>query len=41
MVPPGEAGSKLGFELQVLVGTVASILIGLVLYWRGARRKQE
>ena len=41
LVPPGEAGSKLGFELQVLVGTVASILIGLVLYWRGARRKQE
>lgn len=39
LIPPGEATSKLGFELQLLIGTVVSILIGLVLYWRGARAK--
>jgi hypothetical protein len=39
LIPPGEATSKLGFELQLLIGTVVSILIGLALYWRGARRK--
>jgi amino acid transporter len=39
LIPPGEATSKLGFELQLLIGTVVSILIGLALYWRGARAK--
>ncbi|HVT97513.1 MAG TPA: APC family permease, partial [Acidobacteriaceae bacterium] len=38
-IPPGEATSKLGFEMQLLIGTVISILIGLALYWRGARAK--
>jgi amino acid transporter len=41
LVPPGESQSKLGFELQLLVGTAVSILIGLALYWRGARSKQK
>jgi amino acid transporter len=40
LIPPGEATSKLGFELQLLIGTVVSILIGLALYWRGARTKK-
>jgi glutamate:GABA antiporter len=39
-IPPGDATSKLGFEMQLLIGTVASILIGLVLYWRGVRSKR-
>jgi amino acid transporter len=41
LVPPGDSSNKLGFELKLLVGTLASILIGLVLYWRGARSKQQ
>ena len=39
LIPPGESSNKLGFELKLLVGTVASIVLGLGLYWRGARRK--
>ena len=39
LVPPGEAVSRLGFELQLVIGTVVSILIGLALYWRGVRTK--
>ncbi len=39
LVPPGDSASKLGFELKLLAGTIASILIGLALYSRGARRK--
>lgn len=41
LVPPGDSANKLGFELKLLVGTVASILLGLILYWRGARSKQS
>lgn len=40
LVPPGDSTSKLGFELKLVGGTLASILLGLVLYWRGARSKQ-
>ncbi|MGA7856336.1 MAG: APC family permease, partial [Terracidiphilus sp.] len=39
LVPPGDSANKLGFELKLVVGTVVSILIGLILYWRGAREK--
>ncbi|HTM18685.1 MAG TPA: APC family permease [Terracidiphilus sp.] len=38
-VPPGESVNKVGFELKLVGGTVISILLGLVLYWRGARSK--
>jgi hypothetical protein len=38
-VPPG-GSSALSFELQLVGGTSVSILIGLFLYWRGARSKQ-
>ena len=31
--------AALGFELQLVIGTVVSILIGLALYWRGVRTK--
>jgi amino acid transporter len=41
LVPPGDSANKLGFELKLLAGTAISILIGLALYWRGARSKQE
>jgi hypothetical protein len=40
LVPPGDSASKLGFELKLVIGTAASILLGLFLYWRGARAKQ-
>jgi amino acid transporter len=40
LVPPGDSSSKLGFEFKLLGGTVISLLIGLVLYWRGARAQQ-
>jgi len=39
-VPPGDSADKLGFGVTLVVGTVASVLIGLLLYWRGARSKQ-
>jgi amino acid transporter len=37
--PPGGT-STASFELQLVGGTFVSILIGLVLYWRGARSKK-
>ncbi len=39
LVPPGESTNKFTFELQLLAGTIVSILFGLILYWRGARTK--
>jgi amino acid transporter len=40
LVPPGDSSNKLGFELKLIVGTVVSILIGLALYWRGAKTQR-
>jgi amino acid transporter len=40
LVPPGDSANKLGFELKLVGGTVASLLVGLALYWRGARSKK-
>jgi amino acid transporter len=40
LVPPGDSTNKLGFVLKLVACTVATILLGLVLYWRGARAKQ-
>ncbi|MGH9607628.1 MAG: APC family permease [Terracidiphilus sp.] len=39
LIPPDEATSKVGFVAALVLVTAASILIGLVLYWRGARSK--
>jgi len=39
LVPPGEAADKLGFEIKLVGGTLAAIILGLSLYWRGARAK--
>ena len=41
LVPPGDSSDKLGFELKLIAGTATSILLGLILYWRGARSKQS
>jgi amino acid transporter len=40
LVPPGNSANKLGFAVTLIVGTVVSVLIGLLLYWRGARQKK-
>jgi glutamate:GABA antiporter len=39
LVPPGDSANKLAFELKVAIATAISILIGLALFWRGARAK--
>jgi len=38
-IPPG-GPDKLSFEIKLIGGTAGSILLGLILYWRGARSKQ-
>jgi len=40
LIPPGDSTNKVLFEMELVVGTVGSILLGLVLYWRGARSKK-
>jgi|CZKZ01.1.fsa_nt_gi amino acid transporter len=40
LVPPGGTPDKLGFFMTLVAGTLGSILIGLLLYWRGARAKR-
>lgn len=40
LIPPGDTANKFSFEMELIVGTVASILLGLILYWRGAREKK-
>jgi amino acid transporter len=39
-VPPGDSANKLLFEVKLIVGSVGTILLGLILYWRGARVKK-
>lgn len=41
LVPPGDSANKVAFELKVAIVTAISILIGLLLYWRGARAKMS
>jgi glutamate:GABA antiporter len=38
-IPPGDTSNKFLFEMKLVAGTVLSILLGLVLYYRGARQK--
>src|SRR5258708_34585986 len=40
LVPPGDSTNKILFEVELLVGTAGSILLGLILYWRGGRNKR-
>jgi len=39
LVPPGDSSNKVLFEVKLVVLTGAAILLGLILYWRGARQK--
>jgi hypothetical protein len=39
LIPPGESANKLLFESKLVGCTVISVLLGLVLYHRGAREK--
>jgi hypothetical protein len=41
LIPPGESSNKWLFEAKLLACTVASVLIGLALYYRGAREKKR
>lgn len=38
-IPPAESASNWIFEAKLVSGTFGGILLGLMLYWRGARRK--
>jgi glutamate:GABA antiporter len=40
-IPPGEAENKLLFETTLIAGTFVFILLGLALYFRGARAKSR
>jgi amino acid transporter len=39
LIPPGESANKWIFEMKLVGGTVASVAIGLALYFRGVRAK--
>ena len=38
-IPPGETENKLLFETKLIGGTAAAVVLGLALYYRGARKK--
>ncbi|HEV2288274.1 MAG TPA: APC family permease [Candidatus Acidoferrales bacterium] len=40
-IPPGDSADKLLFVTKLVVGTLVTILFGLILYWRGAREKSR
>jgi amino acid transporter len=40
LVPPGDSTDKLKFEMKLVLGTVAAIALGLILYWRGVRQRR-
>jgi hypothetical protein len=39
-VPSGDSADKVMSELKLVAGTVGSVVLGLILYWRGARSKR-
>jgi amino acid transporter len=39
LIPPGDSSNKLSFELKLIGGTVASVALGLILFFRGVRDK--
>jgi amino acid transporter len=41
LIPPGDSSNKLGFELKLIGGTVTSVALGLILYFRGVRDKSR
>jgi len=40
LVPTEDVKSVAGFEMKIVGGTLLSIVVGLALYWRGARSKR-
>jgi hypothetical protein len=38
-IPPAESANKFLFVAKLIIGTVASVLFGLALYYRGVRAK--
>ncbi len=40
-IPPAEATNKLLFEGKLIIGTAGGVLLGLILYYRGARSKSR
>jgi glutamate:GABA antiporter len=40
-IPPGDTASKVLFETKLVAGTVLSVLLGLILYYRGARLRAK
>lgn len=40
-IPPAEETNKWLFEGKLIIGTVGGVLLGLILYWRGARAKSR
>ncbi|MGH9562091.1 MAG: APC family permease, partial [Terracidiphilus sp.] len=41
LFPPGDTQNRALFIIKVVAATIGCILIGLALYWRGAREKQS
>jgi len=41
VIPPGEETNKQAFWVKLFGGTVGSVLLGLILYWRGVREKAK
>jgi amino acid transporter len=41
LIPPGEETNKILFEVKVAGGTLGTIAVGLILYYRGARLRAE
>jgi len=41
LIPPGDSSNKLGFEVKLVGGTAASVVLGLILYFRGVRDKSR
>jgi hypothetical protein len=39
LIPPAESTNKFLFVAKLVIGTVCSVLLGLILYYRGARAK--
>jgi amino acid transporter len=40
IIPTADVANKMGFELKVLGSTLGALVVGLALYWRGARGKK-
>jgi len=41
LIPPGESENKILFEAKLVGGTAVAVLLGLILYFRGARAKRR